>query len=464
MRHGNGKGSVFMSTGIVAKLREGVTRLFPDRQIYHRSRGEVHFITVAARTQIILIMGTLAFLTWVAFTSVNVVFKDQIIAAKDRRYNEMNANFQTRIDRLRGEIDDVNGILRHTQDRFSEELELLEERQNRVDQLVEDQEVLMLEHEELRNRVAIMGTDPMAVNPDGTSVLHMAVENREPSLRRARPLPPVRASVVDGVSTILASVAQGGGYSQDALTTRSNRIARLEAASLELRTRQRDTILALDAQASDQLARLETILESTGLNVDQYVTAFLQDSFSGVGGPAMELDHLGEYTDEDMDTEEFMRHLVRTSNHLDRLAVVQAAMSNLPLVRPTDIYRLSDGYGMRRDPFTRRMRMHHGLDFAGPSGTPVMATASGTVVRAGTQSGYGRIVVIDHGNGIETRYAHLRRTEVSVGDEVETRQVIGQLGNTGRSTGPHVHYEIRYQNEALDPLPFLEAGRHVFES
>ena len=322
----------------------------------------------------------------------------------------------------------------------------------------------MLEHDELRNRVAIMGDDPMQEDADGTSTMHMAVVNREPSMRRARPLPPVRASVVDGVSNVLASVAQGGGYAQDALTTRSNRIARLETNALAMRTRQRDLVLSLEQQTVDHLERLEGILESTGVPVDEYLTAFVEQNFAGMGGPVMDLEGLEAFADEDHDTAEFSRHLVRTSHHLDRLAVVQAAMMNMPLVRPTDIYRLTSLYGPRRDPFTRRMAMHHGIDLAGPSRTPVMATASGTVTRSGTATGYGRVIYIDHGNGFETRYGHLRSASVRVGDEVTTRQVIGQLGNTGRSTGPHVHYEIRYQNQPLNPVPFLEAGRHVFES
>ncbi len=453
-----------MSTGFVAKLRSGLTRLFPERQIYHRSRGEVHFVTIPPRTQIVLISGTLAFLTWVAFTSVNVVFKDQIIDSKDRRFNEMQANYETRVNRLQREIDNVNGAMRVTQDRFERELEALSQRQVQLDRLMDDQEVLYLEHEDLRTRVAIMGDNPMNEAPEGTSFLAMDVEQREPALRQARPLPPVRASTVDGVSTVLATIAQGGGHVRNALTTRATRIARMEDMVRDLRTDQRDVVLRMESQAVDRIERIETILASTGLDLDAYMAAFAGDQLNGVGGPGIDIEDLEPYLQEDEDTADFSRYLVRASNHLDELAVLQAAINNLPLLRPTDIFRMTDGFGMRRDPFNRRLRMHHGLDFAGPTGTPVMATAAGRISRAGTMSGYGRVIEIDHGNGISTRYAHLRRINVSVGEEVSVRQVIGQLGNTGRSTGPHVHYEVRFNGEPLDPLPFLEAGRHVFES
>jgi murein DD-endopeptidase MepM/ murein hydrolase activator NlpD len=223
-------------------------------------------------------------------------------------------------------------------------------------------------------------------------------------------------------------------------------------------------VLALEHRAVDRIDRLQDILDSTGLDLEAYMASFAADEFSGVGGPGIDIQDLEPYLDEDEDTADFSRYLVRASSHLDDLAVLQAAINNLPLLRPSEVYRMTDGYGMRRDPFNRRLRMHYGLDFAGPSGTPVLATAAGTVRRAGTMSGYGRVIEIDHGNGISTRYAHLRRINVSVGDEVSARQEIGQLGNTGRSTGPHVHYEVRFHGEPLDPLPFLEAGRHVFES
>jgi len=453
-----------MSTGFVAKFRATTARLFPERQIYHRSRGEVHFVTVAARTQMILIAGTLGFLTWVAFTSVNVVFKEQIIDANIQRQNEMQANYEARLNRTQREIDRVNAAARITQESFGHELELLNQRQDQLEILSEDQGVLLLEHENIRSQVAVMGDDPMRDDPDGTSSMLMTVGNREPSLRESRPLPPVRHSSVDGVSMVLTNIARGGENVRNALTSSATRVAGQEAQARALRTAQRDTILRIENQAVDRITRFETILASTGLNIDAYMANFLDDEFTGMGGPALDLDILETYFEDDEDTEDFSRHLMRTSAHLDRLAVLQVAVSNLPLLRPTDIYRLSSPFGMRRDPFTRRLTSHHGLDFAGPEGTPVMATASGTVTRSGNQSGYGRVIYIDHGNGFQSRFGHLRSTAVRVGDVVTARQVIGQLGNTGRSTGAHVHYELRFQGEPLNPIPFLEAGRHVFES
>jgi len=118
----------------------------------------------------------------------------------------------------------------------------------------------------------------------------------------------------------------------------------------------------------------------------------------------------------------------------------------------------TSGFGMRIDPFLRSPAMHTGLDFRGAQGDPIRATAAGTVSQAGWNGGYGKMVEIDHGNGLSTRYAHLADITVTVGQTVRTGHVIGRLGSTGRSTGPHLHYETRVDGDAVDPQKFLRAG------
>jgi murein DD-endopeptidase MepM/ murein hydrolase activator NlpD len=119
---------------------------------------------------------------------------------------------------------------------------------------------------------------------------------------------------------------------------------------------------------------------------------------------------------------------------------------------------LSSGFGARLDPFLRSWAMHSGIDFRGATGEPVFSAASGRVAHAGMLGGYGLLVEIDHGNGIVTRYAHLSRIDVKEGDMVGVGQRVGRIGSTGRSTGPHLHYETRINGEAVDPMRFLRAG------
>ena len=113
---------------------------------------------------------------------------------------------------------------------------------------------------------------------------------------------------------------------------------------------------------------------------------------------------------------------------------------------------------MRIDPFLARPAMHTGLDFRGDTGEAIRVTAGGTVVSAGWSGGYGRMVEVDHGNGLSTRYGHLSEIDVKVGQTVKAGQTVGRMGSTGRSTGPHLHYETRIDGEAVDPQKFLHAG------
>jgi murein DD-endopeptidase MepM/ murein hydrolase activator NlpD len=137
-------------------------------------------------------------------------------------------------------------------------------------------------------------------------------------------------------------------------------------------------------------------------------------------------------------------------------------MAALPIRKPVpgELDETS-GFGVRMDPFLNRPAMHTGIDFRGTIGEPVRATASGTVTVAGWSGGYGRLVEIDHGNGLSTRYGHLSEIEVKVGQKVRIGEEIGRLGSTGRSTGPHLHYETRINGEAVDPARFLRAGTRL---
>jgi murein DD-endopeptidase MepM/ murein hydrolase activator NlpD len=116
---------------------------------------------------------------------------------------------------------------------------------------------------------------------------------------------------------------------------------------------------------------------------------------------------------------------------------------------------------MRVDPFLRSPAMHTGLDMRGETGSPARATANGKVTIAGVNGGYGKMVEVDHGNGLTTRYAHLSAIEVRVGQGVRIGQIVGRIGSTGRSTGPHLHYETRVDGDPVDPQKYLRAGARL---
>jgi murein DD-endopeptidase MepM/ murein hydrolase activator NlpD len=151
------------------------------------------------------------------------------------------------------------------------------------------------------------------------------------------------------------------------------------------------------------------------------------------------------------------------SDKLETWETLKYQVTRLPLAMPmTTDYFMSSGFGLRRDPFKGKTAMHSGSDFGAPLGSPIVATAPGKVVKAGWNGGYGRMVEIRHDNGVTTRYAHLSKFLVRAGQSVKRGDIIGRLGNSGRSTGPHLHYETRVGGRALDPRKFWKA-RDVFQ-
>lgn len=175
-------------------------------------------------------------------------------------------------------------------------------------------------------------------------------------------------------------------------------------------------------------------------------------SESAMGGPLLPPHAASATRFEDM--------LIRADRAIAQASLTRHVTARLPLSRPLSTeHDITSSFGTRIDPFTRSFAMHSGIDFRAPTGTPVRATAPGKVIEAGPNGGYGRMIEIDHGHGISTRYAHLSSIAVNEGDTIRKGQIIGAVGSTGRSTGPHLHYEIRIDEDASDPMRFLRAQR-----
>jgi murein DD-endopeptidase MepM/ murein hydrolase activator NlpD len=204
------------------------------------------------------------------------------------------------------------------------------------------------------------------------------------------------------------------------------------------------------AQAKSSVEAIENTVAMTGLDVDVLLAKVDAESRQ-TGGPFVPVSAITGPAAQQLD------------KRMGRLQRLQRVLSVLPLTAPLDSYWISSRFGKRRDPFNGRWAMHEGLDLAANPNLAVRAAAPGKVVKAGRRGGYGRMVEIDHGLGITTRYGHLKSVSVTVGEHVKHRGTIGKLGSTGRSTGPHVHYEIRVDDEPVDPMNFLKAGKHVFK-
>ena len=207
---------------------------------------------------------------------------------------------------------------------------------------------------------------------------------------------------------------------------------------------QRKKVQALRVAANDRSAKITKALKSIGVSLKD-------KGGSGVGGPYVPLDK----------SSNFDSYMEALEDSLEQYDAVSEIARSLPLAQPVRNARVSSRFGSRVDPFNGRVAMHNGIDYKAPTGTPVYATGAGRVVKAGRSGGYGKMVEIRHKNGLVTRYAHLSRISVKVGHKVETGQRIGKVGSTGRSTGPHLHYEVRKGKNARNPAKYLKAGMQI---
>jgi murein DD-endopeptidase MepM/ murein hydrolase activator NlpD len=227
--------------------------------------------------------------------------------------------------------------------------------------------------------------------------------------------------------------------------------------------------------ARNRIKTIEDAISITGLNLKRNSSDDSSKDFEkeislngkkGIadrqGGPLNSLDLFISQTS--LDDELIERRLEKSqfTSDIDRLVMLENLASAMPLSKPMKNYYISSGFGSRTDPITGRHAPHRGLDFVGPEHERVLSPSGGKVILAGTFSDYGNAVVIDHGLGITTRYGHLAAVKVQEGQIVKKGEVIAIQGNTGRSTGSHLHYEVRYKNTPLNPKKFLEAGDSLF--
>ncbi|HUE66476.1 MAG TPA: peptidoglycan DD-metalloendopeptidase family protein [Rhizomicrobium sp.] len=468
---------------------------FPERQIYIRSDGRVQFFTFGPSLQATLAGLTLIFLGWVAFATVNVVFKDRIIAAKDHRYQQMQAAYENRVADLQMSYDELNGALVSAQDRFKSTADALQAKQNaiagflnRANQ-VEAQAgghgpvtVAALPAEQpapamppsssmsapISSAMDVEAPADFALDQTGSSALTIMPGPAQPQPRTARP---VKASALDSAmqhfAALYRSVTESmhltthpasdtaAAYAQHpglrALTEQTDRVARIGRSETLLMAKTEGTL-------EQGVGDLRNVLRKTGINPDGFARKIAANE--GMGGPEIPLDQVRI---EGISDPNFTQAYLGAAAVLDQLNGLSAAMDHVPLSAPVSSasFDKSSGFGARVDPFTGRYAFHPGVDFAGPWGSVVHATAAGVVVFAGNRGGYGNMVEVDHGFGIHTRYGHLSVISVRVGMQIPRGTALGRVGSTGRSTGPHVHYEVWYDDTVKNPNNFIEAGRHV---
>ena len=409
----------------------------PDRNGYtlvHHGKavrfGPVVFWIVAGS---IVVMGA-----WSAATATYFAFRDDVLTRLIARQADMQYAYEDRIAELRARVDRTTSRQLLDQEQYDQKLNQIMRRQAQLEQ-----------------RAAALNAMPDTIATGSIKPASRAAGDSSPAgMPKPSPIndtvifvtPPDREARLESrtppASVPRTEFAQSQGV--------DNVLVKLQNALDKVEVRQTAALASVEDSYESRMRRMRGVITDLGLDMAQLEAATPK---GGMGGPFIPV------TKPSSDAGAFERQMYRI--HLTRAQVdkLTRTLSLVPYRKPViGNVEFSSGFGVRSDPFLGRPAMHSGLDFRASTGDPVRATANGKVVNAGWAGGYGRMVEIDHGNGLSTRYGHLSEIGVKVGEQIKIGQVIGAVGSTGRSTGPHLHYETRIDGDAVDPQKFLRAG------
>ena len=442
-----------MRTRIAIKIHSMLERHFPERRVFLKSDNDTRFIRLRPSTQLIAFAGSALVVAW-AIVATAIILMDSIGSGNFREQAKRDQRtYQARLNDLSSQRDTRADEALAAQNRFNAALkqislmqsELLESETHRreletgIDVIQSTLRDTMKDRETARTQLAeIKGN----IEEGGTGVIQMASSN----------------APIDFLSEALARTAKERDQvivdAQDALLQADEM-----SQQIALMREQNDTIFRqLEEAMTVSVAPLDKMFRNAGMPTDR-ILATVKRGYSGQGGPMTPLSFTTRGEAPSPDTMRANRLL----NQMDKLNLYRIAAQKAPFANPVqNAFRFTSQYGFRRDPKTGGRRMHSGVDFASGSGTPLYATADGVVTHAGWQSGYGRLVKIQHEFGIETRYAHQSRIRVKVGQRVSRGQRIGDMGASGRVTGVHLHYEVRVGGKAVYPMIYIKAANDVF--
>ena len=379
-----------------------------------------------------------------------LVLRDDLIGGTIARQARMQHEYEDRITALRAQLDRVTSrqlldqpIVEEKVDKLLQQQLELSSRGGRLGELAESAE-------------PPTGGEAAAL-PDAEPLAYGERADAEGGIKAIEEI-----MGITGEKAAVPAHASALGYapqvpSSSHMETVSDRTDRIfSKVTLSLKAVERDQmahVRHLTSKAQRTSETIRTIVERTGVVLPDLKTAGTSAAAvpadgTAVGGPFIE----------PQDQDAFERSLATLDSALVGLEETRNAARKLPLESPAPASDVTSSFGNRLDPFLGRLALHAGIDFRAATGTQIRSTAGGTVTTAGPAGGYGNMIEIDHGNGVSTRYAHLALVLVHVGDRVGGDQVIAQSGSTGRSTGPHLHYEIRLNDQAVDPMHFLRAG------
>ncbi len=426
------------------RCRALLGRLFPERQIHLRTKGKVSFVRFTQRIQIAISLVLLAGLGWAAFASISFVRNEAVLEGKDSEIANSKQAYRT----LLGEVSEY-------QKKFTDVTADLEDSHSLMVGLIEKNAWLRQSLSKVSKKLDLTQSE--------REQIASARENLKNKLStiedKVRNISNQNFSLADNLSTAESDLQKALAGRNKALyegTRMSRRIKNLEGRLTELQKTEENAIQRLTDSTATYIKTMKKVVSVAGLDIKKLLTG-IDLLTAAQGGPFIAAGS------GDLPGNEMRESLANLDLHLSRWEALQGIMKRIPLAPPLNAYYVTSGFGKRRDPINRRWAAHYGLDLGGPFKSSVYSTAPGVVSFAGWKGKYGKLVEIDHGAGLKTRYGHLNKYSVKKGQKIKFHQKIGWLGSTGRSTGAHLHYEVVFRGRAMNPIKFIKAGRYVFQ-
>jgi len=441
-------------TRLGQKINGKLEHMFPERRVFLKSDTDTRFIRVSPMMQLVALTGSSVLVAW-AIVATAIILMDSIGSGNFREQAKRDQRtYQSRLNEISSQRDSRAVEAVAAQNRFNAALAQISVMQSE------------LLNSETHRRELETGIEVIQLTLRGT------MKDRE--LARSQ-VAELQSQVNSGEAG--TSIASAGGsapmdFVAEALAKTAaerDQVVR-DAQNALLRADEMAHQIAIMKDQNDQIFRqleeamtvsvapLDKMFRAAGMSTKRIIEQ-VRRGYSGQGGP---LTPLSFYTR----GEEALADALRANkllNQMDQLNLYRIAAQKAPFANPVKAaYRFTSKFGPRRDPKTGGRRMHKGVDFAAPNGTPLYATADGVVTHAGWSSGYGRLVKIQHEFGIETRYAHMSKLRAKVGQRVSRGDRIGDMGASGRVTGVHLHYEVRVGGKAVNPMIYIKAANDVF--
>lgn len=438
------------------RIHQSLERHFPEQRLFLKSDTETRFVRLRPVTQIIALAGGTLALAW-TIVATALIMMDSIGAGSAREQSfRQQAMYETRLNDLSADRDLRAEEAARAQERFNIALEQVSEMQERLlaseDRRREMETGIDAIQETLRR--TIRERDEARAEADRVTLALNEQAGGATEMGRARDT----LATLDFLTGALGATAEARDetLAEAEEAREETRVIAEEKRALEMRN---DAIFAkLEEAVTVSMEPLDNMFREAGMSPDDLIDS-VRKGYSGQGGP---LTPIALSTSGGAPSADELRANAILSG-LDKMNMYRIAAYTLPFAIPVkDSFRWTSGFGYRKDPKGAGTRMHEGTDMAGAYGTPIYATAEGTVTFAGWHSGYGRHVKVRHSNGIETTYSHMSQIRVEVGQRVSRGDRIGDMGNSGRSTGTHLHYEVHVNGTPVNPMTFIKAAKNVF--